>query len=87
MDYLLQDWETVKGVLLERSGDVAKMGQFERDLNGLGSKVRALDDRIDLVEKRRARDTGIAVGVLAALQAIWALAGEAIKSAIFGSGR
>lgn len=87
MDYLLQDWETVKGVLLERSGDVAKMGQFERDLNGLGDKVRALEHRIDLVQRARAREIGIAVGILATLQVIWAIAGEPIKGAIFGGGR
>lgn len=50
MSYLLQDWESVKVVLLERSGDVTKMGQFQRDLNGLGEKLRSGERRLQSID-------------------------------------
>ena len=91
MGYLLQDWETVKVVLLARSGDLERMERFERDLNGLGEKYRAgaikvtaIEDRLNAGDKRRSRDAGLVIGALAVLQAIWALAGEGIKHALFG---
>lgn len=94
MAYMIADWEAVKVVLMARSGDLERMDRFDHDLNGLGEKFRGgerrlnhLDQRIDLIEKKRARETGIAVGLLAALQALWTLGGDAIKHFLFGGPR
>lgn len=88
---LSERWEKIEPLLLARSGDIQRIERIEHDLNGLGDKYRSSSDRIAAVEARQtehdrrlAQWAGILTGVIAVLQAVWALFGESARAAIFG---
>ena len=94
MQNLAERWEKIEPLLLARSGDLQRIERIEHDLNGLGDKYRSSSDRITAVEARQtehdrrlAQWAGILTGVIAVLQAVWALFGESARAALFGAPR
>lgn len=92
MQNLAERWEKIEPLLLARSGDLQRIERIEHDLNGLGDKYRSSSDRITAVEARQtehdrrlAQWAGILTGVIAVLQAVWALFGESARAALFGA--
>mgnify|MGYP000541162515 CR=1 FL=1 len=92
MQNLAERWEKIEPLLLARSGDLQRIERIEQDLNGLGDKYRASSDRIAVVEERQrehdrrlAQWAGILTGVIAVLQAVWAIFGESARAVLFGA--
>jgi len=59
-------WQKIEPVILARSGELERMRTFERDLNHLGQKHRALDDRVDSVEAGQRQMKAWIAGAVAA---------------------
>lgn len=66
-------WIRIEPLLLARSGELVRADEMKGDLNAVGNKVRALDARVSVVEKRVERTFWVGAGVVAILQLLaWA---------------